>query len=49
MAAGKKRSQLLNQWKDSFWESKVNKVKLNNLLKTRKCKIEAQIQEEILK
>ena len=49
MAGGKKRFQLLNEWKDSVWEFKVSKVELSNLLKTRKRKFEVQINEEILK
>ena len=49
MTGGKKRSRLLNKWKDSVWEFKISKVELNNLLKTRKRKFEAQINEEVLK
>ena len=49
MTGVKKRSQLLNQWKDSVWEFKISKVELNNVLKTRKHKFEARINEEVLK
>ena len=39
----------MNEWKESVWEFKVGKAEINNLLKTRKRKIEAQISEEISK
>ena len=46
---GKKRLQQLNEWKESVWEFKVGKAEMNNLLETRKRKLEAQISEEISK
>lgn len=48
-SGGKKRLRRLNEWKESVWEFKVGKAELNNLLKTRKRKLEAQISEEICK
>ena len=49
VAGGKKRVQILSEWKDSFWEFKVNKSELTNLLDSRKCKFEAQLHEEMWK
>ena len=49
MTGGKKRSQLLNEWRSSVWEFKVSKVELNNLFKTRKRRFEEQINQETLK
>ena len=49
VAGGKKRSQLLSEWKDSSWEFKVSKSELTNLLDSRKRKLEAQLHEEACK
>ena len=46
---GKKRSQMLDSWKSSTWEFKVNVSEINNLLDSRKRKYEAQIYEETCK
>ena len=46
---GKKHTQQLNKWKESVWEFKVGKGEINNLLETRKRKLEAQISEEVSK
>jgi len=46
---GKKCAQLLNAWKSSSWEFKVNKSELINLLDSRKRKYEAHLYEESCK
>jgi len=45
----KKRAQLLNTYKSSSWEFKVNKSELTNLLDNRKCKYKAHLYEETCK